>query len=326
VVVLLACCRKLNVLLLVVFFLAGCAEPSRPSGDASKKPEHRIDWGVFVPDDKDASSNLYTIEQMAGSAPHYILRFAAINERIPIPELTEINATGAVPILTVEPWQPDGGPLQPDYALSAIAAGNLDTQLDTWARNLAEWGQPLLLRFAHEMNGDRYPWSVGANGNSAADFIAAWRHVRERFSLAGARNVSFMWAPNTPYEGATSMSDVFPGTDAVDVLGLDGYNWGDGEGHAWKTPEQIFGKGLEELRALDNTHPIVIAETASAEGPVSGSDKSAWIRQLVDFLSQQEKVSGFVWFQMNKERDWRFNSSEAAQMAFKQALAGRPSP
>jgi hypothetical protein len=46
----------------------------------------------------------------------------------------------------------------------------------------------------------------------------------------------------------------------------------------------------------------------------------------VDFLMRQDRVSGFVWFQMNKERDWRLNSSAQSQAAFKAALALRPSP
>jgi len=240
--------------------------------------------------------------------------------------LTEINNMGAVPILTLEPWQPDAGAIQPDYTLARIAAGSFDAQLDAWARNIAEWGQPVVLRFAHEMNSDRYPWSVGVNGNSAADYLAAWRHVRDRFSAAQANNVKFMWCPNAPYEGAASIAESFPGSDSVDLLGLDGYNWGDGDGHTWKAPKEVFGQGIEQLRALDAVHPIVIAETASVEGPVSGADKAAWIKELVDFLVHQERVSGFVWFQMNKERDWRFNSSQQSQAAFKQALASRPPP
>jgi hypothetical protein len=309
----------------LVMAVGGCDTRTAAPGAAAQN-EHRLDWGVFVPDDRDGSSNLFTIKDMAGSLPQYVLRFAAIDEKIQIPQLTEINTMGAVPILTLEPWQPDGGTIQPDYALARIAAGSVDPQLDAWARNLAEWGQPVVLRFGHEMNTDRYPWSVGVNGNSAADYLAAWRHVRDRFSAARADNVSFMWCPNAPYEGAANMAESFPGSDSVDLLGLDGYNWGDGDGHTWKTPEEIFGEGIKQLRALDPVHPIVIAETASVEGPASGTDKAAWIKALVDFLMRQDRVSGFVWFQMNKERDWRFNSSAQSQAAFKAALTSRPSP
>jgi beta-mannanase len=287
---------------------------------------HRIDWGVFLPDDNAESSSLWTVQQMAGSTPRYVMRFAALDERTPIPEFNAITAAGAEPILTLEPWQPDAGVDQPDYSLSRIAAGNFDGQLDTWARNLAAWGQPLLLRFGHEMNSDHYPWSVAANGNSAADFVAAWKHVRNRFVLAGAHNVSFVWCPDSPYEGSRDLAPAYPGADAVDVLCLDGYNWGDGEGHTWKSPEDIFGPGLDQLRALDGEHPIIVGETASVEGPRSGQDKAEWIRRLFDFLARQKQVSAVVWFQMDKERDWRFNSSGQAQVAFKQAIADRPKP
>lgn len=301
--------------------IAGCA--GRSSTDSGNASAHWVDWGVFLPDDDAESSNLWTVQQMAGSKPHYVMRFAAMNDKTPIPELNVITAAGAQPILTLEPWRPDGGLDQPDYALTRIAAGDLDDRLDTWARNLAAWGQPILLRFGHEMNSNHYPWSVGVNGNSAEDFVAAWNHVRGRFAAVNAHNVSFMWCPDSPYEGSADFSSAYPGADAVDVLCLDGYNWGDGEGHAWRNPEDVFGKGLEQLRALDSRHPIIVGETASVEGPRSGQDKADWIRRLFDYLAHQSQVSALVWFQMDKERDWRFNSTGQAQAAFRQAIADR---
>jgi beta-mannanase len=316
--------RAALVAALVAGGLVGCT--SGPQGSSNSAAPHHIDWGVFLPDDNAASSNLWQVETMAGSQPRYVMRFAAIDERTPIPELNEIVTAGAQPIVTLEPWQPGAGVEQPDYALSHITAGNFDEQLDTWARNLATWGQPVVLRFAHEMNSDHYPWSIGVNGNSADDYVAAWKHLRSRFAMAGAHNVSFMWCPDAPYEGSKDVSEAFPGTDSVDVLCLDGYNWGDGDGHTWKNPSDIFTRGLDQLRALDSTHPIVIAETASVEGPRSGEDKAAWITQLFDFLARQNRVAAVVWFQMDKERDWRFNSTNQSQNAFKDAIAFRPAP
>jgi hypothetical protein len=317
------CCLILAAVL-VPASITGCT--GRSATNPANGTAHWIDWGVFLPDDNAESSNLWTVQQMAGSRPRYVMRFAALNEKTPIPELNVITAAGAQPILTLEPWQPDAGVEQPDYALSRIAAGDLDDRFDTWARNLAAWGKPLLLRFGHEMNSNHYPWSVGVNGNSAADFVAAWNHVRNRFSQAGARNVSFMWCPDAPYEGSGDVAPAYPGADAVDALCLDGYNWGDGEGHTWKNPEDIFGHGLDQLRALDGQHPIIIGETASVEGPRSGQDKAEWTRRLFDYLAHQSQVSAVVWFQMDKERDWRFNSSGQAQAAFKQAIADRRQP
>ncbi|MCX8563968.1 glycosyl hydrolase [Mycolicibacterium mucogenicum] len=278
---------------------------------------------MFLPDDGSPSSNLWTVQEMTASQPRYVMRFGALDDRTPVPELNVISASGARPIVTLEPWQPGAGVDQPAYALARITAGDFDAQLDTWAHNLAEWGKPVVLRFAHEMNSDHYPWSVGVNGNTAEDYRAAWKHVRQRFSLANAANVSFMWCPDAPGEGSKDLADTYPGADSVDLLCLDGYNWGDGAGHAWRSPRDIFAGGLSQLRKLDDAHPIVIAETASVEGPQSGVDKSRWIADLFDYLSREERVDAVVWFQMDKERDWRLNSSGQSQTAFKRALADR---
>src|SRR5258705_4408287 len=209
-------CRSISRLILAAALMpvsiTGCTGPS--ATDTTNATAHWIDWGVFLPDDNAESSNLWTVQQMAGSRPRYGMRFAALDEKTPIPELNVITAAGAQPILTLEPWQPDAGVEQPEYALSRIAAGDLDDRLDTWARNLAAWGQPLLLRFGHEMKSNHYPWSIAVNGNSAADFVASWNYVRSRISQAGARNVSFMWCPDSPYEGSGEAAPAYPGADA----------------------------------------------------------------------------------------------------------------
>jgi beta-mannanase len=69
---------------------------------------------------------------------------------------------------------------------------------------LAASGRPVRLRFAQEMSGSWYPWDERANGNRPGDFIAMWRHVHHLFTLAGARNVTWVWSPVTVTRRATS--------------------------------------------------------------------------------------------------------------------------
>lgn len=297
----------------------GCAP--RADDTSGVVAAHPLRWGVFLPDDRSDSSALPVVVQMAQSSPQYVLRFAAIDDPVPVAELSAIRDAGALPVLTLEIWQPGAGVEQPAYALSRVTAGDFDGQLDRWAGELASWGGPVTLRLGHEMNAPHYPWSVGVNGNTAADAVAAWKHVRERFARAGADRVSFMWCPDANPKGADDMTAAFPGVDSVDVLGLDGYNWGEGDGHTWQAADEIFGGALDRLRRLDGEHDIWIAETASAEGPRSGVDKADWIYGLFDYLATQERVRGLLWFQADKERDWRFNSSPQAQEAFKQSVA-----
>jgi hypothetical protein len=58
----------------------------------------------------------------------------------------------------------------------------------------------------------------------------------------------------------------------------------------------------------------VFSPTASAE---LGGDKAAWIAAILPALKTSfPAIKAFVWFHMNKETDWRINSSPQSQSAF----------
>ena len=91
---------------------------------------------------------------------------------------------------------------------------------------------PLLLRFAHEMNADWYPWdgvraSAPGTHDGPARYVAAWRHVHAVFAAAGATNVRWVWSPNHRSIPAAAWNDAaryYPGDDVVDWIGVDGYD------------------------------------------------------------------------------------------------------
>jgi beta-mannanase len=222
--------------------------------------------------------------------------------------------------VTWEPWDADA-PDNGAYALDRIAAGEHDGYLVAWADALRAWGRPVLLRFAHEQNGDWYPWAVGVGGTSAEDHVTAFRHVHDVFSAQGAGNVQFVWNPNVSYPGASSLSVTWPGARYVDRVALDGYNWGNSAPDtAWQEPEEVFADSLDELRELAPGIPVMVAEVGCAE---EGGDKAAWVSDLVAWLDDQADVAAFVWFEHDKEADWRIASSSASAAAMRDALAGR---
>ena len=59
---------------------------------------------------------------------------------------------------------------QPAYRLANIARGDFDDSIDGRAEDLAACGKPVLLDFAHEMNGGWFPWGAGVNGNQPRRF------------------------------------------------------------------------------------------------------------------------------------------------------------
>jgi hypothetical protein len=113
---------------------------------------------------------------------------------LPIGTLQRIHELGALPAITWEPWHPAHGANQPQYALERITAGAFDGYIMQWARAAASFGQPMQIRFGHEMNGTWYPWSIGVNGNSANDYRNAYRHVHDMFIAAGAAQVQWVWS------------------------------------------------------------------------------------------------------------------------------------
>lgn len=292
-----------------------------PSAETSI--EHKLKFGVAVYGGPSASAELDDVAAKAGENPSMILFYKDFTQPFPSYELTAASNRGATPVLTWEPWIANGNVNQADYSLDNIAAGKHDAYIKQWAAGMKSYGKPIMLRFAHEMNGNWYPWSEGVNSNGSGDYIKAWQHVHDVVAAEGVTNVSWVWAPNAPYYGSVPMNSLYPGANYVDVVALDGYNWGTTQswGSTWQTPQQVFGQGITELRQFAPGKPILIAETASAE---QGGSKAEWNSSLISYLSAQPDVMGFIWFNLNKEVDWRIESSASSQSAFSAALDGRP--
>lgn len=232
-----------------------------------------------------------------------------------------MSARGATTLVTWEPWAWGSGLNQPAYASARIAAGDFDGYLWSWGTAMASWGKPVMLRYGHEMNGNWYPWADGVNDNQSGDYVKAWKHVHDVLIAAGAANVSWVWSPNVPYTGSTSLAGLYPGSAYVDTVALDGYNWGTAAvGSKWTDPSTLFGGGLTLLRKLAPGKQIIIAETASAE---AGGSKAAWNAALVSYLAAQSDVTGVVWFHHDKEADWRIDSSSSSATALATALSAR---
>ncbi len=279
-------------------------------------------FGVSTPGGPLATGELDAVATLVNENPSIIMSYKDFSQAAPIADLNAVHARGATSLITWEPWLWSGnGANQPAYALDRITAGDFDTYLQQWGTALKNWGKPVMLRFAHEMNGNWYPWAEAANGNGAGDYVAAWHHVHDVVAATGATNVQWVWSPNVPYWGSTPLTGLYPGAGYVDIVALDGYNWGTSQSwSSWTSPSALLGDGLAALRSLAPGKKIIISEIASAE---AGDSKASWNSALVSYLAAQSDVTGLVWFHHNKEVDWRINSSSTSANAFATALAAR---
>jgi hypothetical protein len=163
------------------------------------------------------------------------------------------------------------------------------------------------------MNGNWYPWGGTVNGNTPAAMVAAWRHIHDIFVSEGATNVKFVWCPNVdsvPNTSANSIASYWPGDGYVDMVGLDGYNFG---GTAWRSFSQTFSSAYAKVTSL-TSKPVIVAEIACAG---VGGNKPAWISDMFKVIPASfPRIAGIAWFDANKECDWRIESDTASLAAF----------
>jgi beta-mannanase len=169
------------------------------------------------------------------------------------------------------------------------------------------------------MNGDWYPWNEGINGNTSGQYVQAWRHVHDIFTANGVTNATWVWSPNIEYGGSIPLGGLYPGDAYTDWVAMDGYNWGATQTwKSWQTFSEVFGPTYSVITALTQK-PLLVGETASTE--LTG-DKAAWITNALSTeIFNFPRIKGFIWFNEDKETDWRIESSPAAQAAFSRAVA-----
>lgn len=226
-------------------------------------------------------------------------------------DLVNLTKRGVMPILSWEPWDNLGSPQnQSEFRLDTIFTGEHDLYIQNWAREIALLNFPIVIRFAHEMNGAWYPWSEQRNGNNNGDFVKAWRHVHQIFEAEGAQNVIWSWAPNVNrYLRNIPLSELYPGDEFVDVIGFSGYSVSDIDDF-----ETVFGSSFEELRQFTNKKVLI------TELGVGGSlaSRPARILSLLSGLGNTNGVIGFVWFHKSKREDWRIDYSPSTLQAYRE--------
>jgi hypothetical protein len=196
---------------------------------------------------------------------------------------------------------------------AAIAAGQQDAFLQSYAESVKAFGHPVIISFGHEMNGTWYPW--GWTNTQPAAFVQAWQHIVDVFRQVGADNVTWLWTINavSSYEGP--IADYWPGASYVTWVGVDAYYYNPGDDFS-----SVFGPSIAAIRQVTDK-PILIAETAI--GQVTG--QAASIPGLFAGVSNAGLL-GFVWYDQAQDdgiyhQDWRLEDDPAAVAAFRTALA-----
>jgi len=319
--------RRVRLIAAIVAALAlpsgGCdtlpQEPARPRAAHPASPEPtgpvvaRVGdlfgggtlFGVTMSDR--SATAVSRVATRVGCRPALLQLFASAGTGI---SAATLRGVSGIPVLSIEPWQTGRGSDQPEWTLAATVDGRWDDRYVALARAIIEYRDPVLVRFAHEMNGRWYPWGI-ANGNRPGQFVTAWRHVVDLFRAAGATNALWVWSPNI-LRGASSrtLEEFWPGPSYVDVVGLTGY------GVREPGPAATYGATLKLIYALTDK-PILLTEVGVQPGP----EKRAWLKAFGPWLRDNPRVVGFLWNQVTRDGDWRYDDTSSNLTAFKTGLS-----
>jgi hypothetical protein len=180
--------------------------------------------------------------------------------------------------------------------LKEIARGVYDAYYQEFADTVKDFRDPVFISIDHEMNGNWFPYSQDYPGSdvTAADYIAAWKHIVDIFRARGATNVAWVWSPNVPDVGSTPATKYYPGDDYVDWIGVSFYS----------------GNNANALDAIYTIYaprkPFFITEWATAQEQsryyADYPGDAQWVEQFFHSLNTKyPRVKAISWFQYDKE-------------------------
>ena len=155
------------------------------------------------------------------------------------------------------------------YSLADITSGKYDASLTAYNTAVKTFGHPILMTFAHEMNGNWTPW--GYQAVTPAQWIAAWNHVT---SVINAPNITWVWAPNYNTTSHYPLSAYWPGASHVGICGIDGYL-----STSASTWANTLAASVASLKSTCGTKPWTLAETG-----VNDTDPNA-VQQIDDLVT-----------------------------------------
>jgi len=286
-----------GIVLIIVALVAAVLPRSTPSPNSTQPISH---IGLY---DRSASyASVAPFTAATGVKPDVLTYYSSWLEPFRTSFAQAAAQHGAVTLVEINP---------DNISLGAIAGGQYDGYLRSYAQAVRAYRRRVILSFGHEMNGHWYTW--GFTHASPPAFVAAWRHVVDVFRGLGVRNVTWLWTVNiiNMAGGAPPPARWWPGGSYVTWVGIDGYYYRP----SW-TFTSLFGPTIAAVRALTRD-PILISETGAPQGP----DQPSKIADLFAGIRLYQLL-GFVWFDAKADKDWRL-SSPAAFAAVRQGAGSQ---
>lgn len=279
-------------------------------------------WGAHV----GYGSSLTPINSIAsliGASPVYVgyaKTFAGTSTAFSSSDFSTLLTNGYVPVFT---WLPNDNSNTIHIANTDVTGGTYDTLINSYANGIKALSGTVYLRLAHEANGNWYDWSPGTNSNTYTTYVAMWQYVWNKFQAAGVTNVKWVWCMNVHWGSDTATyAQLYPGDSYVDVIALDGYNFGELYG-GWKSYSTVYASSVTDIASVAPSKTLCISEIGCPES-IGINNKPAWIEDALHTIGKDSRISFFLWYEgtdaARPPNNYRLDSSTNATLAFQSAL------
>jgi beta-mannanase len=189
-------------------------------------------------------------------------------------------------------WDPRNFSTGASISWASIAAGNYDASvIDPEAARLKAYGKPIMISFDHEMDS-----AVGTSG-TAANYVAAYRHVHDRLAADGVTNVIWVWTITGGSGHDSIYASLYPGNNYVDWVGFDPYNFYNCRNStgAWRTFDTTISQPYQWLEANGfGVKPFILPEYGTVPNPSVSSAAATWWSQVPSTLANYPNIKAMV--------------------------------
>jgi beta-mannanase len=289
-----------------------------------------LKWGIFEPKAPEYFQEVQTLEKLLDYEFSIVLNYSSFENTVKHTDLEQRlqNAydAGKTLELTLQSSWTDNNKNNQVYL---ILDGAYDSFIANYAKTVADFGHPVLFRLGNEMNGDWCPYSGFSLSRDPQLYIELYRYVYAFFEAAGAKNVIWVWNPNSKsFPDFTWNNELmyYPGDQYVDVIGLTAYNTGNYyRSEKWTSFADLYDNFYYGyVEKYDK--PMMITEFASA---TVGGDKIQWVTDMFRHIKYYDMIKVAVWWDGadydsngNVARSYYIDDPPALVEVFRKGLRG----
>ncbi len=248
-------------------------------------------WGLAT--QHSTIAGVEAVESNLGRAFDIVYRYHDLVEAVPDAEEKALVARGSLLHLAIASRKFSGDGVN----YTDVTAGTYDASLRKQAQGIASLGSPVFVTFEQEANQKE---KVGVRG-SAADFIAAWRHVHDLFTSAGATNAVWVWVMTGNAANLSRTAALWPGNDVVDWISWNVYNNSGCRTSAIDVSRYVsFQDGLKifydwvtttgRAAGIDTTKPMMVSEAGTAQYADDLAMSAKWYADIPTALAAYPQV------------------------------------